>query len=293
MASQDLTVYLNGDFLPICEAKVPVLDRGFLFGDGVYEVIPVYGEKPLRLEEHLRRLEQSLAAIRMQPPLTDTEWTAIFDRLISGPADQQIYLQITRGAATKRDHAIPAEIAPTIFVMCTPIAPIPLNGIKAITVDDIRWDRCNIKAITLLANVLLRQDAVDQGAAEAILVRDGRVLEGAASNILIVSGGKIITPPKGDTILPGITRDLVLELAQGLGIPTEERHFDVTELSNADEIWVTSSTREILAIIELDGKPIGDGIPGKTWKILQSAYQDYKQAAREACPNQLCHPGSS
>jgi D-alanine transaminase len=168
--------------------------------------------------------------------------------------------------------------------MCTPIAPIPLDGIKAITVDDIRWDRCNIKAITLLANVLLRQDAVDQGAAEAILVRDGQVLEGAASNIFIVSGGKIVTPPKGDTILPGITRDLVLELAQNQGIPTEERHFDVTELRNADEIWVTSSTREILAIIELDGKPISGGFPGKVWKKLQSAYQDYKQVARNAPP---------
>ena len=279
MATQDLTVYLNGQFLPIDEARIPVLDRGFLFGDGVYEVIPVYGGKPLRLEEHLRRLDQSLAAIRMQSPLTDAEWTAIFDRLISGTVDQQIYLQVTRGAANKRDHAIPAGIAATVFVMCTPIAPIPLKGIKAITVDDIRWDRCNIKAITLLANVLLRQDAVDQGAAEAILVRDGRVLEGAASNILIVSGGKIITPPKGDTILPGITRDLVLELAQSLGIPTEERHFDVTELKNAEEIWVTSSTREILAIIELDGNPISGGAPGKIWKTLQSAYQEYKKTA--------------
>jgi D-alanine transaminase len=284
MASQDLTVYLNGQFLPIDEARVPVLDRGFLFGDGVYEVIPVYGGKPLRLEDHLRRLDQSLAAIRMRSPLTDAEWMALFDRLISGTVDQQIYLQVTRGAAHKRDHAIPAGIESTVFVMCTPIAPIPLDGIKAITVDDIRWDRCNIKAITLLANVLLRQDAVDQGAAEAILVRDGQVLEGAASNIFIVSGGKIVTPPKGDTILPGITRDLVLELAQNQGIPTEERHFDVTELRNADEIWVTSSTREILAIIELDGKPISGGFPGKVWKKLQSAYQDYKQVARNAPP---------
>lgn len=204
MATQDLTVYLNGQFLPIDEARIPVLDRGFLFGDGVYEVIPVYGGKPLRLEEHLRRLDQSLAAIRMQSPLTDTEWTAVFDRLISGTVDQQIYLQVTRGPANKRDHAIPVGIAPTVFVMCTPIAPIPLNGIKAITVDDIRWDRCNIKAITLLANVLLRQDAVDQGAAEAILVRDGRVLEGAASNILIVSGGKIITPPRAIPFSPAL-----------------------------------------------------------------------------------------
>ncbi len=282
MSSQDLQVYLNGRFVPVDEAKVSVLDRGFLFGDGIYEVIPVYGGQPLRLDEHLRRLDQSLAAIKMKSPLGDKEWSAIFDRLISGTADQQIYLQVTRGAANKRDHSIPAEITPTVFVMCTPIAPIPLDGIKAITVSDIRWDRCNIKAITLLANILLRQEAVDQGAAEAILVRDGQVLEGAASNIMIVSGGKIITPPKGDTILPGITRDLVLDLAKNLGIPTEERHFDIAELKNADEIWVTSSTREILSVIELDGKFISGGIPGKTWKTLQSAYQDYKRALREA-----------
>jgi len=282
MGSKESIVYLNGEFLPIEEAKVPVLDRGFLFGDGVYEVIPVYGRKPLRLEQHLRRLEQSLAAIRMQTPLRDREWMAIFDRLISGTTDQQIYLQVTRGTASKRDHAIPAGIAPTVFVMCTPIAPIPLNGIKAFTVDDIRWDRCNIKAITLLANVLLRQEAIDQGAAEAILVRDKQVVEGAASNLFIVTNGRIITPAKGDSILPGITRDLVLELAVSLGIPTEERHIDVGELEAADEVWVTSSTREILAIIELDGKPVSGGAPGPMWKKLQTSYQAYKQKACEA-----------
>lgn len=281
MASDELIVYLNGEFLPLEEAKVPVLDRGFLFGDGVYEVIPVYGRKPLRLEQHLRRLEQSLAAIRMQSPLSDQEWTAIFDRLISGTADQQIYLQVTRGTASKRDHAIPAGIAPTVFVMCTQIAPIPLNGIKAFTANDIRWDRCNIKAITLLANVLLRQEAIDQGAAEAILVRDNQVLEGAASNIFVVKDENIITPAKGDSILPGITRDLVLELAASLGFTTEERLIDVTELEAADEVWVTSSTREILAIVELDGKPVSGGTPGPVWKKLQAAYQGYKQKAGE------------
>lgn len=282
MTISDPLVYLNGEYLPLGEAKVPVLDRGFLFGDGVYEVIPVYGGKAFRLEEHLRRLEQSLAGIGMSDPLSNAAWGAIFDRLIAGPEDQQLYLQITRGVAPKRDHAIPAGIAPTVFVMCAPIAPIPLAGIKAITVTDIRWDRCNIKAITLLANVLLRQEAVEKGASEAILVRDGCVLEGAASNILIVKDGVIITPPKGDTILPGITRDLVLELAQEQGIPTEERHFSLVELRGADEIWMTSSTREILAVIELDGGPVGGGVPGPLWKTLQTAYQDYKQALRAA-----------
>ncbi|MFM8444936.1 MAG: D-amino acid aminotransferase [Methylococcus sp.] len=282
MTVSDPLVYLNGEYLPLSQAKVPVLDRGFLFGDGVYEVIPVYGGKAFRLEEHLRRLEQSLAGIEMSDPLSSAAWAAIFDRLIVGPEDQQIYLQITRGVAPKRDHAIPAGIAPTVFVMCAPIAPIPLAGIKAITVTDIRWDRCNIKAITLLANVLLRQEAVEKGASEAILVREGSVLEGAASNILIVKNGVIITPPKGDTILPGITRDLVLELAKNQGLPTEERHISLGELRDADEIWMTSSTREILAVIELDGEPISGGAPGPLWKTLQTAYQDYKQTLRDA-----------
>lgn len=280
MASVETTVYLNGEFLSLADAKIPVLDRGFLFGDGVYEVIPVYGGKPLRLEEHLRRLDQSLAGIRMASPMSDTEWSSVFNRLINGTEDQSIYLQITRGVAAKRDHAIPANITPTIFVMCTPIAPIPLDGIKAITVEDIRWDRCNIKAITLLANVLLRQEAIDEGAAEAILVRDGNVLEGAASNLLIVLNGTIITPPKGDTILPGITRDLILELAVNLGIPTEERHFGREELRLASEIWMSSSTREILAVIELDGEVIGNGKPGPVWTAVQSAYQEYKSKLR-------------
>ncbi len=282
MTVSDPLVYLNGEYLPLSQAKVPVLDRGFLFGDGVYEVIPVYGGKAFRLEEHLRRLEQSLSGIEMSDPLSSAAWAAIFDRLIVGPEDQQIYLQITRGVAPKRDHAIPAGIAPTVFVMCAPIAPIPLAGIKAITVTDIRWDRCNIKAITLLANVLLRQEAVEKGASEAILVREGSVLEGAASNILIVKNGVIITPPKGDTILPGITRDLVLELAKNQGLPTEERHISLGELRDADEIWMTSSTREILAVIELDGEPISGGAPGPLWKTLQTAYQDYKQTLRDA-----------
>ena len=282
MTVSDPLVYLNGEYLPLSQAKVPVLDRGFLFGDGVYEVIPVYGGKAFRLEEHLRRLEQSLSGIEMSDPLSSAAWAAIFDRLIIGPEDQQIYLQITRGVAPKRDHAIPAGIAPTVFVMCAPIAPIPLAGIKAITVTDIRWDRCNIKAITLLANVLLRQEAVEKGASEAILVREGSVLEGAASNILIVKNGVIITPPKGDTILPGITRDLVLELAKNQGLPTEERHISLGELRDADEIWMTSSTREILAVIELDGEPISGGAPGPLWKTLQTAYQDYKQTLRDA-----------
>ncbi|BBL76898.1 D-amino acid aminotransferase [Methylomagnum ishizawai] len=274
-------VYLNGEYLPLDQAKVPVLDRGFLFGDGVYEVIPVYGGRPFRLEEHLRRLGQSLAGIRMAQPLSDGEWAAIFERLIDGPGDQYIYLQVTRGVADKRDHAIPARIRPTVFAMVSPIAPIPLDGIKAVTLDDIRWQCCHIKATTLLANVLLRQDAVDRGAAEAILVRDGFATEGAASNLFIVQDGSVVTPPKGHDILPGITRDLVLELARQHGLATQERRIRLEELKAAAEIWLTSSTREVLAVTELDGAKVGDGQPGPVWRRIQEIYQAYKQGLRE------------
>ncbi len=284
MAQHDSLVYLNGEYLPLNQAKVSVLDRGFLFGDGVYEVIPVYGGRPFRLEEHLRRLDHSLEGIRMVSPLSDGEWAELFGRLIDGPGDQYIYLQVTRGAASKRDHAIPAEIEPTVFAMCSPIAPIPLDGIKAVILDDVRWQWCHIKAITLLANVLLRQDAVDRGAAEAILARDGWVTEGAASNIFIVLDGVLITPPKGNDILPGITRDLVLELARRHGLPAEERRFRVEDLGQASEIWMTSSTREVLPVIELDGAPVGGGEPGPVWKRMQGIYQAYKQSLRAAGP---------
>jgi len=283
MTQKDPIIFLNGHYQGLSNAKISVLDRGFLFGDGVYEVIPVYGGKPLRLIEHLRRLDQSLEGIRMVSPYTDSEWADIFNRLIVGPEDQSIYLQVTRGVAAKRDHAIPAkQISPTVFAMCTPISPIPIMGIKAITVDDIRWKRCDIKAITLLANVLLRQEAVDQGAAEAILIKDDRVIEGAASNIFAVIDGQLVTPPKSKEILPGVTRDLILELAPQAQIDAIERDMHVDELAKATEIWMTSSTREILAVIELDGKQVGNGKPGPVWNRMTSAYQDYKQSLRDA-----------
>jgi len=282
MAQHDCLVYLNGDYLPLGEAKVSVLDRGFLFGDGVYEVIPVYGGRPFRLDEHLRRLDDSLCGIRIANPLSDERWAEIFDRLIAGAHDQYLYLQVTRGAAPKRDHAIPAEIDPTVFVMCSAIAPIPSSGVRAVTLDDIRWRWCHIKAITLLANVLLRQEAVDRGAAEAILIRDGWITEGAASNVFAVVDGTLTTPPKGNDLLPGITRDLVLELAHENGVPAVERRIGPDELKQASEIWLTSSTREILPVIELDGAPVGNGEPGPLWSRMQAVYQDYKQRLRTA-----------
>ena len=281
MISQDLIVYLNGEFLPLHQAKVSVLDRGFLFGDGVYEVIPVYGGKPFRLAEHLERLDNSLAGIRMGQPLTVEAWGDVFARLIQGMEDQQIYLQITRGVGPKRDHAFPKGVAPTVFAMCTPIAPIPASGVKAITVPDIRWQWCHIKAVTLLANVLQRQQAVEGGCAEAILIRDGFALEGAASNLFAVLDGVLLTPPKGNDILPGITRDLVVEIAQDNHIPLEQRKILEDELHHAEEVWLTSSTREVLPVIELDGKTVGQGQPGTLWVKMNALYQERKELLRK------------
>lgn len=281
MPNQELNVYLNGEFLPLSEAKVSVLDRGFLFGDGIYEVIPVYGGKPFRLAEHLDRLDNSLSGIRLASPLTAAQWEDIFNRLIQGMDDQSIYLQVTRGAGSKRDHAFPPGIAPTVFVMCTPITPPPASGVKAITVPDIRWQWCHIKAITLLANVLQRQQAVEAGCAEAIFLRDGHALEGAASNLFVVVEGVLLTPPKGNDILPGITRDLVVELAQDHAIALEQRSITVDELRRADEVWLTSSTREVLPVIELDGRKVGNGEPGPVWARLNRLYQQRKVQLRK------------
>jgi D-alanine transaminase len=280
MALENPIVYLNGEFLPLDQAKVSVLDRGFLFGDGIYEVIPVYGGRLFRLDEHLQRLEGSLAGIRMQSPLSRSDWEKILSRLIGGEHDQSVYLQITRGAALKRDHAIPDDVTPTVFAMCMPIAPIPVAGVSAVTLDDIRWQYCHIKAITLLPNVLLRQQAIDRGGVEAILARNGYVTEGAASNVFAVIDEVVVTPPKSHDLLPGITRDLILELACEHRIAAEERALALAELQRASEIWLTSSTREVLPVIRLDGKAVGDGIPGRVWREMYAIYQAYKDALR-------------
>jgi D-alanine transaminase len=283
--------YLNGSFLPLEEAHVSVMDRGFLFGDGVYEVIPVYGKRLFRLAHHLKRLQNSLDAVRICNPLADDEWENILTELIkrNNGSDQAIYLQVTRGVAAKRDHAFPEDTSPTVFVMSTP-APASADiasiaGIRAITLEDNRWKHCNIKAITLLPNVLLRQEAVDAGTAEAILIKDGLAIEGAASNIFIVSNGMLITPPNGPALLPGITRDLILELAVNNAIPHREAGIPLDELLSADEIWLTSSTREISPVIILDDTTVGEGTPGPVWKRMISLYQDYKEALRKGQAN--------
>lgn len=280
-------VYLNGEFLPEERALVPVNDRGFVFGDGVYEVIPAYGGHLFRLEEHLRRLQHSLDGVRISNPLSLEQWRQMLTDLLAhnegARQDMSVYLQVTRGVA-KRDHAFPVGVAPTVYASAGPISPLSLQvrdeGVAVVCLPDIRWQHCDIKAITLLPNVLLRQQAVDAGAVEAILVRDGLVTEGAASNVFMVRDGVIITPPKSKYLLPGITRDLVLEMAQSAGLRALEQCFTPEDLRCADEIWLTSSTREVVAVTRLDGALVGDGRPGAVWARVYALYQDYKQRLR-------------
>ena len=284
MSSQ--LVYLNGEYLPLNEAKVSVLDRGFIFGDGVYEVIPSYGRKALRFEHHMQRLQNSLDAVRIENPLSNSQWKTIIDKLIADTdsQDQYIYLHITRGVAS-RDHRFPEEVKPTVFVMSSILNAVDpellKTGVTAVTLDDIRWQYCNIKAIALLPNILLRQQAVDKGAVEAILIRDGNMTEGAASNTFIVIDGVIKTPPKDQKLLPGITRDLVVELAKAHDMPIEETTISEKEFLAADEIWLTSSTKEILSVTKINDQQVGDGKPGAIWRDMFQKYQDYKETLRK------------
>ena len=277
-------IYLNGQYMPIEEAKISVLDRGFIFGDGVYEVIPVYSRRAFRLPEHLRRLQHSLDGIKLANPHSDAEWTCIIGELVARNSgeDQYLYLHITRGAA-KRDHAFPKPpVTPTVFMMSNPLPAPPAellqSGIACITAPDNRWLRCDIKSIALLPNVLLRQMAVDAGCAETILIRNNEFMtEGAASNIFVVKNGKLLAPPKDNLMLPGITYDVVLEIAAASGIPHEVRRVMQEELFTADELLLTSSTKEVLAITQLDGQPVGSGKPGAMFARLHALYQDFKR----------------
>jgi D-alanine transaminase len=274
------TVYLNGQYLPLADAKISVMDRGFLFGDGVYEVIPAYSGRLFRLEDHLERLENSLRAIRLQNPHSHVQWRNLLTPLLKKGLDQSVYLQITRGTAPKRDHAFPQNVTPTVFAMVSGITPHsdPDNGVKALSMEDSRWKLCDTKAITLLANVLLRQQAVDNGCAEAILFKDGYLTEGAASNVFAVIDGVLMTPPKSPAILPGITRDVILEIARKNNIPSSEQAISRAELKLASEIWITSSTREIIPVVELDSEKIANGKPGPVWKTFYKLFQEHKQS---------------
>jgi len=275
-------VFLNGRFLPLEQATVPVLDRGFIFGDGVYELIPVYSRSPFRMDEHLARLERSLAAVRIANPYARDRWrSVILDLVAQQPGeDQGVYLQVTRGVA-KRDHAFPAGVAPTVFAMSNPLVNPPAElvekGAAAVSAPDNRWLRCDIKSISLIGNVLLRQVSADAGAVETILFRDGILTEASAANVFVAKNGLLLSPPKSNLILPGITYDVVVEIAQQLGLPLDFRDIREAEVRAADELWVTSSSKEILAVVELDGKPVGDGRPGLLFRRAWEGYQEFKR----------------
>jgi D-alanine transaminase len=275
-------VYLNGEFMPLAEARIPVLDRGFIFGDGVYEVIPVYSRNPFRLPEHLARFARSHEAIRLENPLSDAEWTRLVKDLIARNAgeDQSVYLQVTRGVA-KRDHAFPEKATPTVFGMSSPLSTPSKdaieNGVAAITTTDFRWLKCDVKSISLLGNCLLRQAAADAGALEVVMFRDGFLTEGSSSNVFVVKNGVILGPAKDNLVLPGITYDVVVELAQTHGLPYEIGRVPEQTVSEAEEIWVTSSTKEVLAVTMLNGKPVGSGKPGPVFRRMHRLYQEFKR----------------
>lgn len=275
--------YLNGEFLPLDQARVSVLDRGFIFGDGVYEVIPAYSRRPFRLPEHLKRLQRSLEAVRLPNPLPDAEWTGLIHELIARHPgeDQGIYLQVTRGVA-RRDHAFPKTAAPTVFMMSNPLVTPSReqveNGASAVTATDFRWLRCDIKVTSLLANCLMRQAAADAGADEVVMFRDGCLTEGSSSNVFAVKGGTLLAPPKNHLVLPGITYDVVLELAAAKQVPVDVRAITEGEVRGADELWLSSSSKEVLAISRLDGKPVGTGRPGPVFKTVHQAFQEFKRA---------------
>ena len=287
MSAQDKIVFLNKQYLPIDQAKISVLDRGFLYGDGVYEVIPVFGSKPLREDDHLLRLGNSLQRVCLDNPYSKSEWHQLFQVILEkNPGeDRAIYLQITRGQYDIRDLSVSEKQQLTVFVMVMPVTAIDIavieKGLSAVTTDDFRWHACDIKSISLIANVMLRQKATEAGVDDAILIRDGFATEGTASNLFIVKDDVLITPPKSNLLLPGITRNLVVELAENNNIRCEERNIAEDELVTADEVWLTSSTRELAPVITLNNSPVGNGKAGEYWRIMIDHYQSYKQELRE------------
>ena len=278
-------VYLNGDFIPLEKAQVSVLDRGFTFADGVYEIIPVFSGQPFRLTEHLNRLRNSLDGISLELDYDREKWQSLVDKLLNlnqVAEDSSIYIQVTRGVG-ERNHFYQAGFTPTVFIFCKPLQQMDASrGVSAILHEDIRWQYCHIKAVALLPNVLLKQLARDKdGSLEAILYRDGYITEGAASNVFIVSDNAVRTPPKSNRLLPGITRDLVVELIRETDYQCLEVPVTKSELLQADEIWLTSSTLGIAPLVRLDGRPLGDGKPGPVWQDVNAIYQVFKKSAGE------------
>ena len=276
-----MIVYLNGQFLRIEEAKISVLDRGFIYGDGVYELIPVYRRRPFRLSQHLVRLQHSLDGIRLANPHSDAEWTTMVNDLIARQPfdDQGVYFQVTRGVA-KRDHTFPAGVAATVFMMSnplvTPTAEQVEKGVAVVTADDNRWQRCDLKTISLVGNVLMRQLAADAGAVETVMFRDGNLTEASASNVLVVIRGVIVAPPKDNLILPGITYGAAYEFAREAGLPFEIRSVSRAEVLVADEMWLSSSTKEVIAVTTMDGRPFASGTPGPVFRKMHALFQAHK-----------------
>jgi len=288
----DLPCYLNGEFTSLREAKVSVMDRGFIFGDGVYEVVPVYAGKPFRFPEHMARLDRSLGELRIDNPMTHDEWRALADRLIAayagklgkapGDTDQLVYLQVTRGVAM-RDHVMPAGITPTVFATSNKISPPSpadrAEGVACVSADDFRWKKAHIKSLSLAGSVLSRQISADVGAAETVMFRDGFLSEGAAANVWVVKSGAVIGAPKDNLVLEGIRYGLLEELCRTEGIPFELRRISRDEVFGADELLLSNATKEVLPVARLDGKSIGNGRPGPIYRKLYAAYQLAKQNA--------------
>jgi D-alanine transaminase len=284
MFDPDQIVFLNGEFIPLGQAKVSVLDRGFIFGDGVYELVPVYEGEPFRMPHHLARLQRSLDGIGLANPHSDAQWEALVRKLIGRQpyANQGVYFQVTRGVA-KRDHTFPKDVPATVFMMSNPLATPSRDaverGVAVVTAEDNRWHRCDLKTISLVGNVLMRQLAADRDAIETVMFREGFLSEASASNVLVVSDGTIVVPPKDNLILPGITYDATMEFAREAGIPMAVRPVPQAEALAADEMWLSSSTKEVLAVTTVDGKPFGGGRPGPVFRRMWEIFQARKPKA--------------
>jgi D-alanine transaminase len=287
----DTLCYLNGEFGPLREAKVSVLDRGFVFGDGVYEVLPVYAARLFRFDEHMARLGRNLAKLRIANPLSDDEWLSRCRTLVAaligqgGSADQLVYIQVTRGVAP-RDHVMPVNLTPTVFMMTNPMKPPTAeqrhHGVACVSARDFRWERGDIKSISLLGNVLARQMSADHGAVETILFRDGFLTEASASNVWVVHEGALLGPPKSEHLLEGIRYELLRELCEEEGIAFNLRPIPEGDVVSADELLLSSATKEVLAVTTLDGAAVGHGAlrgkPGPVYARLHAAYERAKLA---------------
>jgi D-alanine transaminase len=274
--------YLNGEFQKLREARVSPLDRAFLFGDSVYEVLPVFRGRMFRFREHFDRLARSLKEIGLPSPHTHAQWLEILEDLIkrNGSGEMYVYVQVTRGMEYGRNHAFPEQVVPGVFAMAAPLPPLTdelrANGVSAITVEDFRWARCDIKSTALLANVLMKQRAAEAGTQEAIIVRDGDVMEGSSTSIFVVKDGKIATPPNSNRILPGTTREVALELADG-AMQVTIRRIGIDELRSADEVWMSAATRDVLPVTRIDGRPVGTGKPGPVWQRMNAAFNALRE----------------